>query len=171
MVSLPIFSKPTIKRLPRRLNSPGQRAIACVIATQSNILHTSNCHPQLFSFTTSAFPRSHIKQQSIILHLKPILHYFNFFSTKNRPPSFKMTSASSMPPTDQSQNLKRLMECSICLEIFDDPRTLPCQHSFCKKCLENFVDGKREDELNCPVCRCNFTLNKGKDTTLLETYI
>ena len=82
-----------------------------------------------------------------------------------------MASASSMPPTDQSQDLKRLMECSICLETFDDPRTLPCLHSFCKKCLENFVDGKRDDELNCPVCRGKFTLNEGKDTPLLETYI
>ena len=82
-----------------------------------------------------------------------------------------MASASSMPPTDQGQDLKRLLECSICLETFDDPRTLPCLHSFCKKCLENFVDGKRDDELNCPVCRGKFTLNEGKDTPLLETYI
>jgi hypothetical protein len=78
-----------------------------------------------------------------------------------------MASASSMLPTDQRQDLKNLLECSICLETFDDPRTLLCLHSFCKKCLENFVDGKREDELNCPVCRCNFTLNEeGKSTTL-----
>jgi hypothetical protein len=80
-----------------------------------------------------------------------------------------MTSASSMPSTDQRQDLKSLLECSICLETFEDPRTLPCLHSFCKKCLENFVDGKHEDELNCPVCRGKFTLNEGKNTTLLET--
>ena len=80
-----------------------------------------------------------------------------------------MASASSMPPTDQ--DLKLLLECSICLETFDDPRTLPCLHSFCKKCLENFVDGKRDDELNCPVCRGKFTLNEGKDTTLMEIYL
>ena len=77
-----------------------------------------------------------------------------------------------MLPVDQRQDLKNLLECSICLETFDDPRTLLCLHSFCKKCLENFVDGKREDELNCPVCRCKFTLNEeGKNTTLLETLL
>ena len=64
------------------------------------------------------------------------------------------------------QDLTSLLECSVCLKTFDDPRTLHCLHSFCKKCLENFVEGKREDELNCPVCHCKFTLDKeGKNTT------
>ncbi|XP_028413369.1 tripartite motif-containing protein 45-like [Dendronephthya gigantea] len=71
-----------------------------------------------------------------------------------------MASASCPPLQDKKQNLKRLLECSICLETFDDPRTLSCLHSFCKKCLENFVNGKPRDELNCPVCRTKFTLNK-----------
>ena len=71
-----------------------------------------------------------------------------------------MASASSLPSAYQRQDLKSLLDCSICLETFDDPRTLPCLHSFCKKCLENFVDGKRDDELNCPVCRCKFTLSQ-----------
>ena len=33
------------------------------------------------------------------------------------------------------------------------------------------MDGKRDDELNCPVCRGKFTLNEGKDTTLMEIYL
>ena len=66
-----------------------------------------------------------------------------------------------MPPLGQGQNLKSLLECPICLETFDDPRTLPCLHSFCKRCLESFVEGKHEDELNCPVCRYKFALNEG----------
>ena len=79
-----------------------------------------------------------------------------------------MASASSMLPSDQRQDLKSLLECSICLETFDDPRTLACLHSFCKKCLENFVDGKCEDELNCPVCRSKFTINEEGKTMLLS---
>ena len=76
-----------------------------------------------------------------------------------------MASAGSMPSSDPRQDLKNLLECSICLKTFDDPRTLHCLHSFCKKCLENFVDGKHKDELHCPVCRCQFTLDKqGKNT-------
>ena len=65
----------------------------------------------------------------------------------------------------ENQNQKRqdipsLFKCSICLKISDDPRTLHCLHSFCKKCLENFVAGKREDKLRCPACRCQFTADK-----------
>ena len=76
-----------------------------------------------------------------------------------------MASASSVPSLTQRQDLTSLLECSICLETFEDPRTLGCLHSFCQKCLANFVDGKREDELNCPECRCRFTLDKeGKNT-------
>ena len=79
-----------------------------------------------------------------------------------------MASASSVPSSNQRQDLKSLLECSICLKTFDSPRTLHCLHSFCKKCLENFVEGKPEDELNCPVCRCKFTLNKEGKVSLFD---
>ena len=82
-----------------------------------------------------------------------------------------MASASSMPSLGQRQDLKSLLECLICLETFDDPRTLPCLHSFCKKCLEDFVEGKHKDELNCPVCRCKFSLNEGKHATFTGNII
>ena len=46
------------------------------------------------------------------------------------------------------------LTCAICLEVYRDPRTLPCQHSFCRECLEQSV-GSSEDKstLVCPVCR------------------
>lgn len=28
------------------------------------------------------------------------------------------------------------LKCSICLDFFTNPRTLPCQHSFCEQCLK-----------------------------------
>ena len=101
--------------------------------------------------------------------ISPVLfQFFSSFSQTTNSRSFKMASASSMPSANHRQDLKSLLECSICLETFDEPRTLPCLHSFCKKCLENFVDGKRDDELNCPVCRTKFALNKeGKDISLI----
>ena len=44
-------------------------------------------------------------------------------------------------PVDKVENL---LCCSICLERLEDPRTLPCFHSYCKHCLENFVAKHRE---------------------------
>ncbi|KAB0799850.1 hypothetical protein PPYR_07730 [Photinus pyralis] len=48
--------------------------------------------------------------------------------------------------------LNDLLECSVCLERLDtSSKVLPCQHTFCKRCLEGIVD--RHKELRCPECR------------------
>lgn len=48
--------------------------------------------------------------------------------------------------------LNDLLECSVCLERLDiSSRVLPCQHTFCKKCLEEIVTTHKE--LRCPECR------------------
>uniref|UniRef100_A0A3P8VN83 RING-type E3 ubiquitin transferase n=1 Tax=Cynoglossus semilaevis TaxID=244447 RepID=A0A3P8VN83_CYNSE len=38
----------------------------------------------------------------------------------------------------------------ICLEIFLEPVTLPCTHTFCKDCFLESVD---KAALSCPLCR------------------
>lgn len=48
--------------------------------------------------------------------------------------------------------LNDLLECSVCLERLDtSSKVLPCQHTFCKKCLEEILTTKHE--LRCPECR------------------
>jgi len=47
-----------------------------------------------------------------------------------------------------------LTTCSICLEVFDNPRSLPCLHAFCLECLQGYFKDKRpRDEIGCPLCR------------------
>ncbi|KAJ1118093.1 hypothetical protein NDU88_006288 [Pleurodeles waltl] len=49
-------------------------------------------------------------------------------------------------------SLLDLLECSVCLERLDtSARVLPCQHTFCRRCLQNIVTSRRE--LRCPECR------------------
>ncbi|XP_057694144.1 E3 ubiquitin-protein ligase TRIM39-like [Corythoichthys intestinalis] len=45
------------------------------------------------------------------------------------------------------------LQCPTCLDIFKDPVILPCSHSFCRACLQQWWD--REDR-SCPVCRTKF---------------
>ncbi|XP_053383509.1 tripartite motif-containing protein 45-like [Mercenaria mercenaria] len=49
--------------------------------------------------------------------------------------------------------------CSICLEIFNTPRTLPCLHTFCHSCLEGYIqkilDKPGKQKLFCPSCRAD----------------
>lgn len=49
-------------------------------------------------------------------------------------------------------SLLDLLECSVCLERLDTTaKVLPCQHTFCRRCLENIVSSR--NELRCPECR------------------
>ena len=50
------------------------------------------------------------------------------------------------------------LECSICMETFDDPRVLTCQHVFCLKCLEALC--KSLKVATCPICRTDVPLDK-----------
>ncbi|KFV12750.1 Tripartite motif-containing protein 62, partial [Pterocles gutturalis] len=36
-----------------------------------------------------------------------------------------------------SQELEEKLVCSICLEMFRVPVTLPCRHNFCNRCISN----------------------------------
>jgi len=52
-----------------------------------------------------------------------------------------------------------MTECSICTEVFTDPRVLPCIHTFCLKCLLNYgKDSQPGDSMPCPLCRKEFTV-------------
>ncbi|KAM6132592.1 LOW QUALITY PROTEIN: E3 ubiquitin-protein ligase SH3RF1 [Pterocles gutturalis] len=45
-----------------------------------------------------------------------------------------------------------LLECPVCLERLDaSAKVLPCQHTFCKRCLVGIVSSR--NELRCPECR------------------
>ena len=86
------------------------------------------------------------------------------------------------PSSSSSPGLLKLEEqltCPVCLDLFTNPKTLPCLHSFCEACIERFPQDKEGETyyLSCPTCRhCTelpgggagafpvaFTLNNLKD--------
>ncbi|CAH1803085.1 unnamed protein product [Owenia fusiformis] len=51
---------------------------------------------------------------------------------------------------------KEAIICAICQDTLSEPRTLPCMHSYCLKCLDGLVEGddpSEEGTLKCPECR------------------
>ena len=54
-----------------------------------------------------------------------------------------------------------LTTCPICKDMFDNPKSLPCLHAFCLKCLQEYCKSKNMypgDEVPCPVCRKEFKI-------------
>ena len=71
------------------------------------------------------------------------------------------------PEISLTKQMKELLTCCICDETLKEPRTLGCFHSFCKKCLGEYVGSQRKkakkgDELlfDCPLCRTQFQLKQ-----------
>ena len=52
------------------------------------------------------------------------------------------------------------IKCCICWELFNDPRVLPCFHTYCLRCLQGLVSSKKS-ELSCPQCRAKHKIPKG----------
>ncbi len=45
-------------------------------------------------------------------------------------------------------------ECSVCLELFNQPTSLPCRHTYCRPCILAIVPR----QATCPMCRAPFGL-------------
>nr|XP_055053490.1 E3 ubiquitin-protein ligase TRIM39 [Misgurnus anguillicaudatus] len=44
--------------------------------------------------------------------------------------------------------------CSICLDVFNNPVSTPCGHSFCMACIDNYWDSSKHCQ--CPLCKQAF---------------
>src|SRR5262245_58217561 len=53
-----------------------------------------------------------------------------------------------------SRDAEAMITCSICMEHFNNPKILTCQHSFCLSCLQNcLLRSPSLSNLQCPKCR------------------
>jgi tripartite motif-containing protein 56 len=52
-----------------------------------------------------------------------------------------------------------LLKCSICLDTFTNPKSLPCLHTFCQCCIQHaYKDKLPGDSVACPDCRHKFAI-------------
>ncbi|XP_039606202.1 tripartite motif-containing protein 2 isoform X1 [Polypterus senegalus] len=62
------------------------------------------------------------------------------------------SEGSSIPSPVVRQIDKQFLICSICLDRYKNPKVLPCLHTFCERCLQNYIPA-HSLTLSCPVCR------------------
>uniref|UniRef100_A0A8D2ZKA9 Tripartite motif-containing protein 2 n=1 Tax=Scophthalmus maximus TaxID=52904 RepID=A0A8D2ZKA9_SCOMX len=62
------------------------------------------------------------------------------------------SDGSTLPSPVVRQIDKQFLICSICLDRYDNPKVLPCLHTFCERCLQNYIPA-HSLTLSCPVCR------------------
>ncbi|KAL8596885.1 hypothetical protein ACOMHN_065835 [Nucella lapillus] len=48
---------------------------------------------------------------------------------------------------------RETLTCAMCLDIFRDPKLLPCSHTFCQKCLEDLISQHPGGTFPCPACK------------------
>ena len=85
-----------------------------------------------------------------------------------------MASGGTVSVEKEWQQIEEEITCSICGDLFTDPKTIPCLHTFCKRCIEKSIESNKKmaSIVCCPLCRAplprddmssvptNFTINR-----------
>ncbi|XP_055996566.1 E3 ubiquitin-protein ligase TRIM7-like isoform X2 [Ostrea edulis] len=58
--------------------------------------------------------------------------------------------------------LKELCTCRCCYEIYQDPRSLDCGNTLCKKCIDRVVSQERGACGRCPICGTNIVIAENR---------
>lgn len=93
--------------------------------------------------------------------------------TGSTKPSTKTTSPGAAPESRDEliQKIEEELTCAICLGKLDDPKVLPCLHTYCRKCVETLVGkSQQKDAVVCPQCRGVHTLPVGGACKLLTSF-
>eukprot|EP00058_Branchiostoma_floridae_P005881 XP_002591369.1 hypothetical protein BRAFLDRAFT_227369 [Branchiostoma floridae] len=65
---------------------------------------------------------------------------------------------------------EQFLTCSVCMLHFRDPRVLPCLHTFCRECLQEWAT--KQPPLECPTCLTQVSLpDQGVDGLRTNFYV
>ncbi|XP_013414351.1 uncharacterized protein LOC106176489 [Lingula anatina] len=67
-----------------------------------------------------------------------------------------------------------VLTCQICFEAYVSPKALPCLHTFCQGCLEDYAQTRLVDvygQFPCPTCRRDIQIGSGGVAALPDNFI
>ena len=79
----------------------------------------------------------------------------------------KLVTTKSSEGDSNWEKVRQEVTCAICLELLTDPKSMPCLHTYCKKCLMEALAKRPHDPdlsqdrvaINCPLCRAEVVLS------------
>jgi len=72
--------------------------------------------------------------------------------------------------SERELDLELDLECSLCKDVYREPKTLGCLHSFCLECLEIHYERNHSNvKLKCPICRTPFQSESREHLSNLST--
>ena len=68
---------------------------------------------------------------------------------------------------DEWEEIEEEITCSICKDLFTEPKTILCLHTFCEKCMKSTIETNRRlgSEVCCPLCRTELSQDLAKVPT------
>ena len=55
--------------------------------------------------------------------------------------------------TELERALEKEVTCPLCLDLFKEPKKLPCDHVYCKDCIKGLAQRSANGSITCPECR------------------
>ena len=72
-------------------------------------------------------------------------------------------------PKSMFKRLESEVTCPLCLDIFTEPKRLPCDHVYCRQCLRGLALRSTTGSISCPECRTDTPVPPNFDVTQFAT--
>uniref|UniRef100_A0A6P8HQR0 E3 ubiquitin-protein ligase TRIM71-like n=1 Tax=Actinia tenebrosa TaxID=6105 RepID=A0A6P8HQR0_ACTTE len=72
-----------------------------------------------------------------------------------------------------TDTLEEQLTCSLCLDVFTQPKTLSCLHSYCTRCIAQWYQksgNQGDDRIDCPMCKTTVVVPDGDTSKLPSSF-
>ncbi|KAL4236277.1 hypothetical protein ACF0H5_004664 [Mactra antiquata] len=73
--------------------------------------------------------------------------------------------------SNNAKSAESRLHCTLCWEMYKEPKVLMCLHTFCCECLQKMLNNKNHKFLICPLCQLKTGIPKGGISKLVDNII
>ncbi|XP_020896302.1 E3 ubiquitin-protein ligase TRIM71 [Exaiptasia diaphana] len=93
-------------------------------------------------------------------------------SLSRNAPSLYTRSTTMATVSEYADILEEELTCSVCSDVFKEPKTLQCFHKFCFECIKGWIDRCNRDKqlARCPICKEKIFIPEGNVSKLRSSF-